>query len=65
MTQQMFSVPGITCGHCATAIRQAVGEVPGVHAVDVDITAKTVCVTGEGDTAAVRAAIADAGYQAA
>jgi hypothetical protein len=24
-----------------------------------------VCVTGEGDTAAVRAAIADAGYQAA
>lgn len=65
MTQQMFSVPGITCDHCATAIRQSVREVPGVHAVDVDVPARTVSVTGDGDTAAVRAAIADAGYQAA
>jgi len=24
MTQQMFSVPGITCDHCATANRQSV-----------------------------------------
>jgi copper chaperone CopZ len=65
MNDLLFSVPGITCGHCASAIREAVQEVPGVCQVDVDITAKTVRVAGEGDAVAVRAAIADAGYQAA
>ena len=65
MNDQLFSVPGITCGHCATAIREAVRCVPGVRDVDVDIDAKTVRVAGGGDAAALRAAIADAGYQAA
>ena len=65
MNEQLFSVPGITCGHCVSAIREAVQEVPGVRAVDVDLAAKTVRVAGDGETAAVRAAIADAGYQAA
>ena len=65
MNAQLFSVPGITCGPCATAIREAVRCVPGVADVDVDIDAKTVRVAGAGDAAAVRAAIADAGYQAA
>lgn len=65
MNDQLISVPGITCGHCATAIREAVRCVPGVHDVDVDIAGKTVRVAGDGDPAAVRAAIADAGYQAA
>jgi copper chaperone CopZ len=65
MTEQTFSVPGISCDHCATAIRESVRVVPGVHAVAVDVAGRTVRVTGDGDTAAVRAAIADAGYQAA
>ena len=65
MNDQLFSVPGITCGHCATAIREAVRGVPGVGDVRVDVDAKTVRVAGGGDAAAVRAAIADAGYRAA
>jgi copper chaperone len=65
MKEQLFSVPGITCGHCASAIREAVQEVPGVCAVDVDLVAKTVRVAGDGEIAALRAAIADAGYEAA
>lgn len=64
MNEQLFSVPGITCGHCATAIRQEVAAVPGVRHVDVDITGKTVRVTG-GEDGAIRAAIAEAGYDAA
>jgi copper chaperone CopZ len=64
MTDQLFSVPGITCGHCATAIREAVRCVPGVDDVDVDIAGKTVRVAGDGADTAIRAAIADAGYQA-
>ena len=38
---------------------------PGVEAVDVDLGAKTVAVRGQKlDDAALRAAIAEAGYQA-
>jgi len=65
MNDLLFSVPGISCGHCATAIREAVQEVPGVSAVDVDVPGRTVHVAGAGDATAVRAAIADAGYEAA
>ncbi|WP_338090444.1 heavy-metal-associated domain-containing protein [Planosporangium thailandense] len=65
MNQIVLSVPGISCGHCANAIRTEVGAVPGVSAVDVDITAKTVRVAGVADLVAVRAAIAEAGYEAA
>ncbi len=65
MTELLFSVPGITCGHCAAAIRASVGCVPGVRDGAVDVAGKQVRVAGDGDAAAVRAAIADAGYQAA
>ncbi|MEV4709316.1 heavy-metal-associated domain-containing protein [Actinoplanes sp. NPDC049316] len=64
MNDQLFSVPGISCGHCATAIRHEVGAVPGVRHVDVDLAGKTVRVTG-GEERAIRAAIAEAGYEAA
>jgi copper chaperone len=63
MNDLLFSVPGITCEHCATAIREAVQEVAGVSAAEVDVPGKTVRVAGAGDPAAVRAAIADAGYE--
>ncbi|MGC9671179.1 heavy-metal-associated domain-containing protein [Planosporangium sp. 12N6] len=65
MNQLVLSVPGISCGHCANAIRTEVGEVAGVQTVDVDIAAKTVTVTGPADPVAVRAAVAEAGYEAA
>ncbi|MEV1286157.1 heavy-metal-associated domain-containing protein [Micromonospora sp. NPDC049679] len=65
MNQLVLSVPGISCGHCANAISSEAGEVAGVTGVDVDIEAKTVTVTGTADPAAVRSAIAEAGYQAA
>ncbi|MGK5684055.1 heavy-metal-associated domain-containing protein [Actinoplanes sp. URMC 104] len=65
MNDLLFSVPGIACGHCAAAIRDCVTDVPGVRAVDVDVPAKTVRVAGGADAAAVRAAIAEAGYEAA
>jgi copper chaperone len=61
-----YSVPGISCGHCRVAITGEVGQVAGVSAVDVDLTAKRVTVTGAGfDDAAVRSAIDDAGYDIA
>lgn len=65
MTQQLWSVPGMTCDHCVRAISESVGAVDGVVGVDVDLTNKTVSVTGSAADAHVRAAIEDAGYEAA
>ena len=61
-----YTVPGIHCGHCALSIEEEVSEVTGVEAVDVDLEAKLVTIRGEqlADDA-LRAAIAEAGYEAA
>ena len=59
----VYSVPGISCGHCKAAIEGEVAQVPGVTAVVVDIDAKTVAVDGTVSDAAVRAAIDEAGYE--
>ena len=61
-----YSVPGISCGHCRTAITAEVSGIAGVSAVDVDLAGKVVTVTGAGvDDAAVRDAIDEAGYDVA
>jgi copper chaperone CopZ len=61
-----YSVPAIHCHHCALSIREEVSEVNGVEAVDVDLDAKVVTVHGRAlDDAALRAAIEEAGYEAA
>jgi copper chaperone len=48
------------------SIREEVSEVEGVDAVDVDLDSKVVSIRGrELDDVALRAAIAEAGYEAA
>jgi len=59
-----YSVPDISCDHCKNAIETGVGPVDGVESVVVDVSAKTVAVTG-GDDAAIVAAIDEAGYDIA
>ncbi len=62
----VYSVPGMHCAHCERAVREEVSTVSGVTAVDVDLERKLVVVAAEPlDDAAVRAAIAAAGYEAA
>lgn len=61
-----YEVPDIHCAHCALSIREEVSEVEGVEDVDVDLETKVVTVRGDDlDDAALRAAIAEAGYEAA
>jgi copper chaperone len=61
-----YSVPAIHCEHCAMSIREEVSEVDGVADVAVDLDSKVVTVTGhELDDVALRAAIVEAGYEAA
>lgn len=60
-----YTVPGVHCGHCETAVRAEVSAVDGVESVMVDLDSKRVVVAGEHlDDGAVRAAIEEAGYEA-
>jgi copper chaperone len=66
VSETTYSVPGVSCQHCAQAIFAEVEQVPGVQDVAVELTAKTVTVRGQDvDDAAVRAAIDAAGYDVA
>jgi copper chaperone len=61
-----YSVPGMHCQHCERSVTEEVSAVAGVTAVDVDLDKKLVSVTGNSlDDAALRAAIEEAGYEAA
>ena len=61
-----FSVPAMHCAHCERAVKEEVGAVAGVESVDVDLDSKRVVVRGASlDDAQLRAAIEEAGYEAA
>ena len=61
-----YTVAGMTCGHCKAAVTEEVEQVAGVDVVEVDLDSKRVVVRGEGvSDDAVRAAIHEAGYDAA
>ncbi len=66
MERVQYTVPAMHCGHCKTAVTDEVSAVPGVESVVVDLDTKRVEVTGTAlDDAAIRAAIEEAGYEAA
>jgi copper chaperone len=67
MTQStQYTVHGMTCSHCVLSVREEVSDVAGVTAVDVDLASDRLTVTGSGvDPRAVRAAVAEAGYEVA
>jgi copper chaperone len=61
-----YSVPGMSCEHCKTAITNEVSAVDGVQAVEVDLETKRVAGRGDDlNDQAVRAAIDEAGYDIA
>ena len=66
MSEITYSVLGMSCSHCEHAVSSELRDVPGVESVEVDLATKVVAVRGEGlDDAALRAAIEEAGYEAA
>ena len=58
-----FKVPGISCGHCVSAIEKAVRSEDLSAKVQVDLQAKTVTVVSTRDEEAIAGAIASAGYE--
>ena len=67
MTTATYTVTGMTCGHCVSAVTEEVTQVPGVTAVDVELATGRLTVTSDApvDDDAVRAAVDEAGYELA
>ena len=67
-TTQEFFVTGMTCGHCVASVKEEVGAVDGISAVEVVLkkggsSRVTVSSTSAVDEGAVRSAVEEAGYQ--
>ena len=65
MSTSIYTVVGMTCGHCVSSVTEEVTQVPGVTGVDVDLATGGLTVTSDAtvDDAAVRAAVEEAGYE--
>jgi copper chaperone CopZ len=66
-TTETYSVTGMTCGHCVSAVTEELARLPGVRDVHVRLVpgaASTVTVASDAplDPAGVRAAVDEAGY---
>jgi copper chaperone len=65
MEVRSIAVMGMSCDHCANAVRAEIGKLPGVAEVDVDVAAGTVQISGGPMPAdqALREAVEEAGYE--
>jgi copper chaperone len=63
--ETVYSVKGMTCGHCVSAVSSEIGKLDGVDSVTVDLAtgAVTVSSTAALEPAAVAAAVEEAGYE--
>jgi copper chaperone len=67
MSTTSVTVMGMSCGGCASSVREEIGDIRGVSTVDVDLASGTVIITSEGpvDSVAIKTAVEEAGYQLA
>ncbi len=59
-----LNISGMTCGHCQTAVTNALKSVPGVENAQVDLQTGKAVVEGQGDVQALLAAVTEEGYGA-
>lgn len=62
---QVFQVQGMSCGHCAGAVTQAIKAVDPQAEVKVDLASGKVEVESQQPAAALAAAIREEGYTVA
>ena len=62
-----YTVTGMTCGHCVSAVTEELSAIDGVGDVRVDLGSGVVTVTSDAPLSdeAVRAAVDEAGYELA
>lgn len=67
MSETVYTVTGMSCGHCADAVTRAISGLTGVEHVRVDVDCGNVSVRSADPLRieSVRAAVDDAGYQLA
>ncbi|KZS60531.1 heavy-metal-associated domain-containing protein [Mycobacterium ostraviense] len=67
MSTVTVTVSGMTCEHCVSSVREEIGNIPEVTAVDVDLASGQVVIESDSplDFAAIQGAVVEAGYQLA
>ena len=68
MEKSVIMVEGMSCSHCVQAVTKAVGALPGIGGVDVELKTGAVTVEhdpGITDVTKIKAAIEDQGYDTA
>lgn len=67
MRSVTVTVTGMSCGHCASSVQEEVGSIPGVTAVDVDLSSGKVIIDSDHkvEADAIKSAVEEAGYQMA
>ena len=64
MATSTYTVTGMTCDHCVSAVTQELSDITGVTKVSIDLASGQVTVESDAalDQAAVVAAVDEAGY---
>lgn len=64
MAESVFTVSGMTCGHCVSSVTEEISQIGGVRNVAVELDSGKVTVTSDEPVAEddVRAAVTEAGY---
>lgn len=67
MSKVSITVAGMSCGHCVSSVREEVGSIPGVTAVDVDLASGMVTIDSQHkvEADAIKSAVEEAGYRLA
>lgn len=67
MTQYVYSIPKISCGHCVAAIKNELKELDGVQQVSGDPQAKTITVDMRppANEAQIKTKLSEIGYPVA
>ena len=62
-----YQITGMTCGHCVSAVSGELSALPGVRAVEVDLSTGLAAVTSDAilPLDEVRNAVDEAGYELA
>jgi copper chaperone len=65
MMSEVFTVKGMSCGHCAGVLAAGIEELPGVREVAVDLRNGQVTITSDHplDSPSVHSTIERAGYK--
>jgi len=61
------AVTDMSCGGCASSVREEIGDIPGVNTVDLDLGSGTVIIESEHptETVAIKNAVEETVYQLA